>query len=180
MKTIRPKLLFLIFFFSSILIFNSLSCNDDKIQTTIPPLEELPEEVLPEEELPEEVLPEEVITPETALSFYLNNGDSTKGWEISAGWKDNFNNGFSYNINAHIGDNKNKVLRYDGQTSVTAGTNEIIEGYPINTLWGYKADGLFQSGDQLDKTPIYNNKVGVGDIKYVDINGDGKISAGLY
>lgn len=103
----------------------------------------------------------------------------TKGWEIGVGWRDNPTQDFSYRVNAHLADNTNKVLSYNGQTSVSAGVNGIIEGYPVNTVWGYKADGLFQSQAEVDKLPRYNNAVGVGDIKYVDINNDGKINAGL-
>jgi TonB-linked SusC/RagA family outer membrane protein len=102
----------------------------------------------------------------------------TWGWELTAGWRDNVGS-FSYWINANIGDNKNKVLSYNGQTSISAGLNGIVEGYPINTLWGYQAAGYYQSADVTAKYPTFSTAVGVGDLKYLDINGDGKINGGL-
>lgn len=63
-------------------------------------------------------------------------------------------------------------------------------GYPIDAFWGYKSDGLY-TVDDFDydiatntytpkaTTPIieeYRTKVQPGDIKYVDIDGDGKIT----
>ncbi len=102
----------------------------------------------------------------------------TWGWELSAGWRDNIG-AFSYWVNANIGDNQNKVLSYNGQTAISAGANNPIEGYPINTLFGYDAIGYFQSADEVNKYPKFSTAVGPGDIKYRDVNGDGKINAGL-
>ena len=103
----------------------------------------------------------------------------TWGWEASIGWKDVIGKDFSYWINANIGDNKNKVLNYNGQSSVGTGVNGIIEGYPINTIWGYQANGYYQDAADVTASPRISTAAGVGDIKYVDINKDGKINAGL-
>lgn len=103
----------------------------------------------------------------------------TEGWEMNVGWKSNASKNFSYWVNANLSDNQNKVISYNGQSSVGGGVNGIIEGFPINTVWGYKADGIIQNESDLNKFPKYNNAVGIGDIKYIDINGDGKINSGL-
>lgn len=114
-----------------------------------------------------------------ATSTYNLASLKTWGWEISAGWRDNLNNDFSYWINANIGDNKNKVLSYNGQSSIVAGVNGIIEGFPINTIFGYQANGYYQDANDLSSNPTISSAAGVGDIKYVDINKDNKINAGL-
>src|SRR5690606_9216483 len=54
----------------------------------------------------------------------------------------------------------------------------IAKGLPINTLWGYKTDGLFQSQQEIvDYKAVYSNDTKPGDVKYIDLNGDGKIDA---
>ncbi len=113
-----------------------------------------------------------------ATSAYNLASLKTWGWEISAGWRDNVGS-FSYWINANIGDNQNKVLNYNGQTAISSGINGIIEGYPINTIFGYDAIGYFQTADEVSKYPKFSAAVGPGDIKYRDVNGDGKINTGL-
>lgn len=66
--------------------------------------------------------------------------------------------------------------------------NRLIEGEPFGTLWGYVADGIFQSQKEVDE---YNAKTQAatggaskyyqeeftapGDIRFVDVNGDGKV-----
>jgi hypothetical protein len=47
-------------------------------------------------------------------------------------------------------------------------------GLPIGAFYGYKTDGVFQSQDELNAYP-HDGQAGVGDLRFVDINGDGKI-----
>lgn len=60
----------------------------------------------------------------------------------------------------------------------------MVEGYALNSVWGYKTDGYFQNQGDVDKAPSYKkllNKAGVpgiGDVRYVDIDGNGEISPG--
>ena len=57
-------------------------------------------------------------------------------------------------------------------------------GHPVAQFWGYKTDGLFQTDAEA---AAYVNKDGqrlqesakAGDIKYVDLNGDGKPEYGM-
>jgi TonB-linked SusC/RagA family outer membrane protein len=103
----------------------------------------------------------------------------TWGWEINVQWKDKLGTDFSYFVNANLSDNKNKILKYNGQSTVQSGLNSIIEGMPFNTIYGYQAQGYFQNAGDLVGHAFQDNKTGVGDIKYQDINGDGVISSGL-
>ena len=41
----------------------------------------------------------------------------------------------------------------------------------------WKADGLFRSEEEIDNSAWYGTRPNVGDIKYVDINGDGVIDS---
>lgn len=109
-----------------------------------------------------------------------NLGDlETKGWEFSIGWRDRIGKDFSYFINANISDNTNKLISYGGQTAINPGINAYIQGKPLNTVYGYLANGYYQDAQDLAGNPTFSAAVGVGDIKYVDVNGDKKITAGL-
>lgn len=55
------------------------------------------------------------------------------------------------------------------------------EGLPISTFWGYKTDGIYQNQEQIDADPALANDnarslVQPGDVKWVDMNGDGQIN----
>lgn len=51
-----------------------------------------------------------------------------------------------------------------------------ISGYPLGVLRGYKSLGLFKDQHDIDTSPIQTfGPVMPGDIKYCDVNGDGRI-----
>ncbi|MCK0158031.1 TonB-dependent receptor [Cellulophaga sp. F20128] len=51
-------------------------------------------------------------------------------------------------------------------------------GQPINQTWGYVAERLFIDQAEVNNSPVQTfGEYSGGDIKYTDINGDGKISA---
>jgi TonB-linked SusC/RagA family outer membrane protein len=108
-----------------------------------------------------------------------NNGSlKTKGWEISADWQSrNGNDGFNYNIEINLSDRTNKITNL-GQASntPTAGFNNI-QGYPANSVFAYQANGYFQNKKEVNNSAFQNANTSLGDIKYVDQNGDGKITS---
>lgn len=114
--------------------------------------------------------------------FY--NVGELKSWgsELEIKWKDQFRK-FGYHISFNISDNQNKLVKYDGKNSIgTGGVIGLLEGYPLNSVWGYKTNGYFQSAAEVNdyktnNTPYFTN-LGPGDVKYLDLNGDGKLSAG--
>jgi len=114
--------------------------------------------------------------------FY--NVGELKSWgsEIDIKWKDNIGK-VTYRIGFNISDNQNKLVKYDGKNSIgNGGVVGLLEGFPLNSVWGYKTDGYFQSAAEVNdyktkNTPYFTN-LGPGDMKYVDLNGDGKITAG--
>jgi len=105
----------------------------------------------------------------------------TWGWEFNAQWRDHFRNG-SYSISFNISNDQNKLVRYSGTNAIgTGGSVPLLEGYAINTIWGYKTDGYYASRDEYVNSGIqsFNNaNVSGGDVKYLDLNGDKIISAG--
>jgi len=104
-----------------------------------------------------------------------------KGFELSLGWRDQVGD-FSYGVNFNISNNKNEVVSLGGANpTVSGGTADVIttirEGYPVNTYWGYQTDGLLTQADIDSNYPVYDSRMGAGDIKYVDRNKDGIIDS---
>lgn len=92
------------------------------------------------------------------------------------------------NIGGTFSLNKNKIKEQAEEPR--AYENLVTTGYPLNSIWGLKSDGLLTQQDidnmNLPETdPNYVPKhtfttVHPGDIKYVDVNGDGKIDKNDY
>jgi hypothetical protein len=74
--------------------------------------------------------------------------------------------------------NRNKVLTLgDGADYIITGANIAQVGQPLGTFYGYQTNGLFQTGDDIANLPTINPATTKpGDRRYVDINGDGKIT----
>jgi TonB-linked SusC/RagA family outer membrane protein len=52
-----------------------------------------------------------------------------------------------------------------------------VSGQPVNAIFGYVADGFFQSREEIENSAsINNNTIQPGDLKYKDLNGDGIIN----
>lgn len=105
-----------------------------------------------------------------------------KGVELQLGYRVITSTGFRYNTSANFAINRNKVLSLAGTGPYITGSDIdplyiIKEGLPINSLWGYQTDGLFQTAEEVKNYPTITTGRGPGDVKYVDLNGDRKIDA---
>ncbi len=101
----------------------------------------------------------------------------TKGIEISAGWRQTLNN-FNYGFTLNYSDNKSVVLEYNNPTKILT---TFYEGMTIGELWGFKSVGLFQNAEEINNSASQKQLFGKwseGDVRYTDINGDGKITYG--
>lgn len=101
-----------------------------------------------------------------------------KGWEISAGWNDKVKD-FSYAVSFNLSDQKDKLVDYGVKyNGFVAGVEKKVQGYSLGSIFGYETDGYFTSPEEVKSSAVLNRSVvGVGDIKYIDQDGDGKISA---
>jgi TonB-linked SusC/RagA family outer membrane protein len=70
--------------------------------------------------------------------------------------------GVPYNGNGTLAGDA--IVRYDA-------------GQPFGSFYGYVADGLFQTADDVTKAAKQENGTAPGDIRFKDINGDGVITA---
>jgi len=102
----------------------------------------------------------------------------TWGFETSVGWKGRVGE-VEVGARAILSDAKNKVVNYGGQDTYGLGLNYIRQGYPVNTYFGYVFDGLIRTQAELDAYKLIAgvpSDIGIGDARYKDVNGDGKIS----
>lgn len=101
-----------------------------------------------------------------------------KGWDFSIGWKDRAGE-LDYSVRFNLSDQKDKLVDYGVEyNGFTAGVNQKVQGYSLGSIFGYKTDGYFTSKEEVKNSAVINRSVvGVGDIKYIDKDKDGKISA---
>jgi TonB-linked SusC/RagA family outer membrane protein len=49
-------------------------------------------------------------------------------------------------------------------------------GFPIGYFIGYQTDGIFQSQEEINNASVYQPGAQVGDLRFVDVDGDGEIN----
>ena len=103
----------------------------------------------------------------------------TRGWDFSVAWNDRIGN-FRYSVSAMLSDAKNKLIELKGNDAYGEGLIYAREGYPLNSYFGYQFDGIIQNEEQLATYRQLGNvpaNLGVGDVMFRDVDGDGKITA---
>ena len=108
---------------------------------------------------------------------YINkNAIDAKGIDILLTHKNRFELGgkpFFYEIGATLTYSKTRWLVYQDSPNIPEW--QKVTGTTYGSLWGWKAEGLYRSEEEIDNSAWYNTRPNVGDIKYKDLNGDGKI-----
>ena len=109
----------------------------------------------------------------------------TWGFETSVSWTDKIGE-LSYSARVIVSDAQNKLVNYGGQSTYVLGINSlkewpynIREGDPLDTYYAYEFDGVIRDQKELDDYKQLEgvpSDIGIGDARFKDINGDGKIS----
>lgn len=109
----------------------------------------------------------------------------TNGWELSAAWQDGFRLAGSratYGVRVVVSDNTSEILKYNNPNGLLS---DYRVGQKLGEIWGYTTLGFFaDSADILSHAnqsfiQSRNSRVWLpGDLKFKDINGDGKIDVG--
>src|SRR5690606_37343343 len=88
----------------------------------------------------------------TGLNAPFQNAAKVKntGWEVSARY-DNQWGDFRLGLGVNLSDVKNEITDMRGQASGTLLRQQ--EGYAVNSIYGYQADGLYQSQEEIDAGP---------------------------
>ena len=123
------------------------------------------------------------------------------GIEIIVDYNHRFRNGLGLNLTGTFSNVTEKITKYDNPTNYIYG---FYKGKEIGEIWGYETDRLYQESDMIPKMDAAGNpavdkqgnailvpsgpsqalfesgsfKYGPGDVKYKDLNGDGKIDYG--
>lgn len=98
---------------------------------------------------------------------------NNQGFELVLSHRNKIND-FSYNINGNISYAKNKIVFMDETPHTEAYQDRTNR--PIGAALYYKADGIFNTQEELDNYP-HASGTQVGDIKIIDLNNDGKINS---
>ncbi len=110
-----------------------------------------------------------------------NAGDMyTKGWDLELGWADTAGD-FWYSLSANVSDYRSK-MGYLGDRRTISGNLIYEEGSYYNEWYMYQTDGLFITDADLydgdgNKYPTLTANDKAGNIKYVDVDGNGVINA---
>lgn len=110
----------------------------------------------------------------------------TKGWEFRIGWKDNLivaKNPLSYGIGINVSDSRSFITKYDNPNN---SLTDYYVGQELGEIWGLETEGFFQSAAELAShanqqafvSDDAGGTFGVGDLKWKDQNGDGKVDKG--
>lgn len=107
-----------------------------------------------------------------------------QGWEVEANWRQKLGD-FGYNIRVVLSDYKRTIVEYPNDALSL--TQPHYAGKDLGEIWGYQTDGLFQSNeeataytDAVDQSFINGFTYVAGDLKYLDLNGNGEIDRGNY
>jgi TonB-dependent starch-binding outer membrane protein SusC len=103
---------------------------------------------------------------------------STRGWELSLGYTKSLNNGLTVTVNTNFGAFQDKITFLPEEVRAAfpgTAANSII-GQSQFSIFGFKADGLFQSQEEVNSSPT---QVGArpGGIRFLDLNNDGVIDS---
>ncbi len=124
----------------------------------------------------------------------------TRGWELSIGWNHSFGDAQVY-ANFNIGDAVTKITKWSDNKNLyqaipgTYALTRYHEGQTLGEIYGFEFDRFFEESDFTGKNGkqwIYAEGVadqtglqtsanfvyGPGDVKFKDLDGDGKITVG--
>ena len=136
----------------------------------------------------------------TGFDDQLRNAGTVRntGFELALNWQDKIGKDFNYGVNYNIAVNSNKVTAVNSSKKYNDGGNDLLaqntgimarfeEGMPIGYFYGFRTDGVIQNqtdmvdylvkncgGDAINS--LQGAGIKPGDLKFVDTDGDGKIT----
>lgn len=137
----------------------------------------------------------DVLTPMEILSSTGHNGGApyvnaatlrNKGIEFSVTWNDRIGKDFKYGVNINGSYITNKIVSLGyGQDGFSEWNTKSLVGGSIGDWYLVKTDGIFRTAEEAAAHVTADGKpitVGgyipqAGDVKYIDVNGDSKITA---
>ncbi|QZK89894.1 TonB-dependent receptor [Flavobacterium sp. CHNK8] len=111
------------------------------------------------------------------------------GLELALDYKNKFSDSFSLSVGYNITFLKNEVLEVNNGIGYLEGgsfgvgqqpPSRMEVGRPIGYFYGYKTDGIFQNQAEVSAHPSQLSlgaEASPGDLRFVDVNGDGVLNA---
>jgi len=113
--------------------------------------------------------------PEASFVPYLNLNDNRRtGFDFGLTFKKNFGE-FDFKAGITGTYYNTKAVKRD---EVWGNDYQYREGHPIDGIWGYKCLGFFKTDEEAasaDQSALGSTNLRAGDLKYADLNNDGKI-----
>ncbi|MFI5160100.1 MAG: SusC/RagA family TonB-linked outer membrane protein [Sphingobacteriales bacterium] len=105
-----------------------------------------------------------------------------QGWEVQLTYTLKTGK-VTQSFSANVANTKNTLLQLTGGTQQITYNEDVWQlirqvGHPITEYYGYQTNGYFQNQNDVNNYPKPAGAVvGVGDLKFKDLNGDGKIDS---
>jgi TonB-linked SusC/RagA family outer membrane protein len=119
-----------------------------------------------------------------ALSGYENptvnvGSMDTNGWELGVSWRDQIG-GFKYSASFNVFDSESIIGDISGKRLFSNGERLLSEeGSEFRSWYGFESDGIFQTQAEVDSSPVINDAVAPGDVKYKDLSGPEGVPDGI-
>ncbi|MCW0484450.1 SusC/RagA family TonB-linked outer membrane protein [Gaoshiqia sediminis] len=114
---------------------------------------------------------------EAGKTLFFNAGDMTnKGIDVVVGYKSSPRNKFTYGADLTFSAYENEVTKLNNSDNfILNGVSYTGVGHPIGSYFGYVADGIFRTPEEVAVHAAQPGKA-LGNIRYRDLNGDGVIN----
>ncbi len=120
-----------------------------------------------------------------ALNAFVNGGTvRNTGLELAGEYRQ-LTGEFTYSIGGNVAFLSNELISLgNGGTPIPTGFLQQANGFisltdvgqPIASFYGFKTDGIFQDAEEVAAHAFQSDRTAAGDIRFVDINGDGIIN----
>lgn len=112
----------------------------------------------------------------------------TTGWDLTISWRDNVKlagKTLNYGLSFNIGDSRSWITKFSNDTG---SLDSYYEGWEMGSIWGLETEGFFTSQEDIDNhadqtqvaSYIGTRPIAPGDLKFKDLNNDGKIDKGAW
>ena len=133
--------------------------------------------------------------PATGASVVNAGTVRNRGIEVAVGYSDNITDDLKFSVNFNFTTIDNEVISLNGRTTPVGGEygvginqtgiTRMIPGLPLGHYYGYQTDGIYQTQAEIDAlnatapSGTYSTigEIAPGDLRFVDTNGDGEITA---
>lgn len=98
-----------------------------------------------------------------------------RGIELNAIYK-KMEGSFNYTLSANFSTIKNEIKDLPGGRNILESHSITMPGHTVSSFFGYVADGIFQSQEEVDNHAFQNEGTRAGDIRFRDLNFDGTVN----